>query len=70
MKVRRYSSSGGVVIHDDRVLLIKRKERPEIRLPKGHIEPGESRAEAARREVAEETGYAHLGIQADLVFGR
>ena len=66
MKVRRYSSSGGVVIHDDRVLLIKKKEGSEIRLPKGHIEPGESREESARREVVEETGYAHLRIRADL----
>lgn len=66
MNIRRYASSGGVVVHDGRVLLVRKKDRPEVRLPKGHIEPGESRAAAARREVAEETGYAHLDILADL----
>lgn len=66
MNIRRYASSGGVVVHDGRVLLARKKDRPEVRLPKGHIEPGESRAAAARREVAEETGYAHLDILADL----
>lgn len=66
MNIRCYASSGGVVLHDGRVLLVRKKERPEVRLPKGHIEPGESRAAAARREVAEETGYAHLEVLADL----
>lgn len=66
MKVRRYASSGGVVIHDGCVLLVRKKAQPEVRLPKGHIEPGESRAAAAQREVAEETGYADLSLVADL----
>lgn len=61
-----YASAGGVVVHDGRVLLVRKKLVPEVRLPKGHIEPGESRAEAALREVAEETGYARLRIVAAL----
>jgi len=68
-----YRAAGGVVIDDSgRVLLLKRHvERNsavihEIRLPKGHIEAGESPEEAALREVCEESGYCHLQIIADL----
>jgi 8-oxo-dGTP pyrophosphatase MutT (NUDIX family) len=61
-----YASAGGVVIHAGRVLLVRKTMAPEIRLPKGHIEPDESRAETALREVREETGYQHLRVVADL----
>ncbi len=62
--VRKYSSAGGVVIReaDGYVLVLLRpgrlgpKGRPEVRLPKGHIEPGESPEQAALREVREEAG--------------
>lgn len=72
--VRRYASAGGVVVDSEgqRVLVLLRPSRlgpdqqPEIRLPKGHIEPGESRQEAARREVCEEAGIAAVEIAADL----
>jgi 8-oxo-dGTP pyrophosphatase MutT (NUDIX family) len=37
-----------------------------VRLPKGHIEPGESPEEAALREVREETGLSSPEIVADL----
>jgi 8-oxo-dGTP pyrophosphatase MutT (NUDIX family) len=37
-----------------------------VRLPKGHVEQGESAATAALREVREESGYAHVSIVADL----
>lgn len=55
-----------------RVLLIERwvmrDGRPvfEIRLPKGHVEPGETDEQAALREVCEETGYCGITITADL----
>ena len=44
------------------LLLLDRPKRKEIRLPKGHIEPGETPAVAALREVTEETGLAQLEI--------
>lgn len=66
VEVVTYCSSGGVVIDGERVLLVRKKRVPEIRLPKGHIEPGESREEAALRETAEETGYTDLRTLADL----
>ena len=59
------TSAGGIVV-DDRVdgrrwvLLIARRNaagRPQWTLPKGRIEEGETAAQAAVREVREETGY-------------
>ena len=61
-----YRAGGGVVVHDDSVLLLHRPSRCEVRLPKGHVEPGESVEATALRETAEESGYAGLVIQADL----
>jgi len=54
---------------DGRLLLIERGTAPgrgRWSLPGGHVEPGESHAEAVRRELAEETGLlvevgAHAG---------
>jgi 8-oxo-dGTP pyrophosphatase MutT (NUDIX family) len=40
--------------------------RPEVRLPKGHVEQGERALEAALREVAEEAGLAEVEPVADL----
>ncbi len=68
-----YKSAGGVVVASDgNVLVLVRAKRsrpnglPEVRLPKGHIEPGESPIEAAMREVHEESGLVHLEVLADL----
>jgi 8-oxo-dGTP pyrophosphatase MutT (NUDIX family) len=73
MKTREYRAAGGVVVDDaGRVLLIERDVtragdcRHEVRLPKGHVEAGETDAEAALREVCEETGYCATEIAADL----
>jgi 8-oxo-dGTP pyrophosphatase MutT (NUDIX family) len=55
-----------VVDENDRVLILRRPSRKEVRLPKGHIEKGESHLEAALREVTEESGYSGLAVLADL----
>jgi 8-oxo-dGTP pyrophosphatase MutT (NUDIX family) len=66
MRAIRYQAAGGVVVDGDKVLVLRRPSRDEVRLPKGHIKKGESRVEAALREVTEESGYADLEILADL----
>lgn len=47
-----------VVIHEDRVLLVRRKKEPDAGrwgFPGGHVDPGETVLAAAVRELAEET---------------
>ena len=66
LPIHTYDSAGGLVVHDGQALLVRKRQVAEIRMPKGHIEPGEDRATAALREVREETGYANLRIVADL----
>jgi 8-oxo-dGTP pyrophosphatase MutT (NUDIX family) len=73
MRAVRYNAAGGVVVQfdhndeaGDRVLVLRRPSRDEVRLPKGHIKKGESPYDAARREVTEESGYSDLEGIADL----
>lgn len=73
MKTRHHETAGGVVIDAQRrVLVIERDVQRdgrlvhEVRLPKGHIDPGETPEQAALREVGEESGYWDLEIVADL----
>ena len=57
--MKREFSAGGVVVKDGKVLMIHVRTlsgRKVWTFPKGHIEKGESREEAALREVEEETG--------------
>ena len=60
MVANREFSAGGVVLrrHEGRVevAVIKPAGRNVLALPKGHIDRGETAAEAAQREVREETG--------------
>ena len=72
-EIVEYRAAGGVVIDDTgrallMIRLVTRDGRPrlEVRLPKGHVEPGETDAEAAKREVCEETGYCSVAILHDL----
>jgi 8-oxo-dGTP diphosphatase len=52
---------GAVVLHEGRVLLVKRGRSPGLgkwSLPGGLVDLGENTADAVRREVAEECGIA------------
>ncbi len=53
--MREEASAGGVVLFGNAVLLL-RKFNGDWVLPKGKIEKGEDKTEAALREVLEETG--------------
>jgi len=52
---RREYSAGGVVIKDRREVLLIKNPSGIWTFPKGHIEPGETKEQAAVREVKEET---------------
>lgn len=57
----REVSAGGVVVRDDECIVIvpfRRSARGDrvLGLPKGHVESGESPADAAEREIREEAG--------------
>jgi len=56
----REFSAGGVVVRRFRgrpyIAAVRVKGGEVLALPKGHIDPGETAAEAATREVREETG--------------
>ena len=50
---------GAVVIHDNKILLIKRGKPPSHSrwaIPGGKVKPGETLQAAAEREISEETG--------------
>jgi 8-oxo-dGTP diphosphatase len=55
LPIRREFSAGGVVIKDKREVLLIKNPSNIWTFPKGHIEKGETREEAAVREVKEET---------------
>ena len=50
-------SAGGVIIKDNKVLLIYSPSRNSYAFPKGTIDEGETKDVTAVREVKEETGY-------------
>jgi 8-oxo-dGTP pyrophosphatase MutT (NUDIX family) len=52
----RETSYGGVVVRGSDLLVITPRGKPVTGLPKGGAAPGETGAEAALREVREETG--------------
>ena len=55
---RKEKSCGGVIIKDGEVLVVWQSNEEEriIAFPKGHMEPGETEIETAKREILEETG--------------
>ena len=61
-----YEAAGCVVVHEGKVLVLRRPSRGEVRLPKGHIQPDEDERQAALRETTEESGYAQLKVEASL----
>ena len=64
---------GGVVVHRNRVLLIRRGSEPlkgEWSIPGGLVELGEELADGVRRELKEETGLDVEPVEVLTVFDR
>lgn len=64
---------GGVVIRDNKVLLIRRGREPlkgEWSIPGGMLELGESLTDGVKREVLEETGLGVRPLEVLTVFDR
>lgn len=58
------TSVGIIVVRDQRLLLLERKKFPVgFACPAGHLEPGESYEDAARRELKEETGLVASSLK-------
>jgi 8-oxo-dGTP pyrophosphatase MutT (NUDIX family) len=59
MKLKTYSA-GGVILSPTNQILIVSQYGTSWSLPKGHLEPGEDKRTAAKREIREETGIEEL----------
>ena len=60
--VKKTYSAGGVVLNAKGEVLIVNQNRDSWSLPKGHIDPGETALEAAKREIREESGISELKL--------
>lgn len=59
-------SAGGVVINEDNQVLVVNQNGNSWSLPKGHIDEGEDKLDAAKREIYEESGITHLELVKEL----
>lgn len=68
MEQRRTKTAGGIVIGDSGTVVMVRHSvsNGAWLFPKGHVDPGESDEETARREIAEEAGLTDLELLGDL----
>lgn len=64
--MKKTFSAGGVVLNPHGQVLVVNQNGNSWSLPKGHIDPGEDAAEAAIREIKEESGISELEYVKDL----
>lgn len=63
---KRTVSAGGVVLNACGQVLVVSQQGHSWSLPKGHLEPGETALNAARREIHEESGLSQLEWMSEL----
>ena len=62
----RTESAGGIILNKAKRVLVVNQRGTSWSLPKGHIDPGEDRLTAARREIYEESGVSQVELLGDL----
>src|SRR3989344_7104437 len=60
------TSAGGVILNPDNKVLVVNQNGNSWSLPKGHIEHGEDKLTAAKREIYEESGISQLHLIREL----
>jgi 8-oxo-dGTP pyrophosphatase MutT (NUDIX family) len=66
--MKQTESAGGIVLDRDGLILVVNQNSTSWSLPKGHIEEGEDKLTAARREIYEEAGITELSLVRNLGF--
>ena len=61
-KTKKVKCAGGIVINALNQVAIVNQNHNSWSLPKGHIDPDESKLETAKREIYEETGITDLRL--------
>ena len=64
--MKKTETAGGIVVNAKGLVLVVSQHGTSWSLPKGHIEDGEDKEAAARREIYEETGIDHLELIKEL----
>ena len=64
--MKKTKTAGGVVINKHGLVLIVNQHGNSWSLPKGHIDEGEEKLEAATREIYEESGVSELTLIKEL----
>jgi 8-oxo-dGTP pyrophosphatase MutT (NUDIX family) len=65
-KTKKTESAGGIVLNKTGRVLVVNQRGTSWSLPKGQVDPGETKLEAAIREIAEESGILRLTMIKDL----
>lgn len=59
-------SAGGIVLNNHGLVLVVSQHGTSWSLPKGHIDPGEDKLTAAKREIYEESGISQVELVCEL----
>lgn len=64
--MKQTESAGGIVLNREGLVLVVNQNGTSWSLPKGHIEEGEDKLTAAKREIYEESGVSELKLIKEL----